>query len=72
MGTMVVGSQTVEYQWASDVAFEGIRLEILSNDGDMVFDVSLPDDGPMTVNTFGKEVAAELIKVAIEMAERRQ
>lgn len=72
MGTMVVGSQTVEYQWATDVAFEGIRLEILSNDGDMVFDVSLPDNGPMTVNTFSKEVAAELIKVAIEMAERRQ
>ena len=71
MGTMVVGSQTVEYQWATDVAFDGIRLEILSNDGDMVFDVSLPDDGPMTVNTFGNEVAADLIRVAIETAERR-
>ena len=69
---MTVGRQTVEYQWASNVAFDGIRLEILSDDGDTVFDVSVPDDGPMTVNTFGKEVAVDLIKIAIETAERRQ
>ncbi|WP_159983288.1 MULTISPECIES: hypothetical protein [unclassified Novosphingobium] len=72
METMTVGSQTVVFQWASDIAFDGIRLEILSDDSDVVFDVSIPEDGPMTVNTFGKEVAVDLIKVAIETAERRQ
>lgn len=71
MGTMLVGRQTVEYQWATDVAFDGIRLEILSDDGEMVFEVSLPDNGPMTVNTFGREVAADFIRAAIETAERR-
>lgn len=72
MGTMPVGNQTVGYQWASDIAFDGIRLEITSVDSDVVFDVSIPNDGPMTVNTFGKEVAVDLIRVAIETAERRQ
>jgi len=61
----------VEYQWATDVSFDGIRLEILSDDGEMLFDVSIPDDGPTTVNTFGKEVAVDFIRSAIEVAGRR-
>jgi len=61
----------VKYQWASDVDFDGIRLEVLSDDGTMLFDVSVPDRGSMTINTFGKDVAAALIEAAIEAARRR-
>ena len=72
MGTLTSEDGTVTYQWASDVAFDGIRLEVLSAEGDILFDVSIPDEGPITVNTFGKEVAADLIKAALETAKRRQ
>lgn len=72
MGTLPLEHRTVEYQWATDIAFDGIRLEVLSSEGDMLFDVSMPDDGPVTVNTFGKEVAVDLIKAALAVAERRQ
>ncbi|MGY8667389.1 hypothetical protein Q3C01_34225 [Bradyrhizobium sp. UFLA05-109] len=60
----------MKYQWASDVAFDGIRMEVLSDEGDMLFDVSVPDEGPITINTFGKEVAANLVEAAIEVARR--
>lgn len=70
MGTLTLENRTVEYQWASDVAFDGIRLEILSDDGGTLFDVSVPDDGPITINTFGKEVAASLIEAAIQIVHR--
>lgn len=59
---------TVEYQWATDVAFDGVRLEILSVEGDMLFDVSVPDVGPMTINTFGKEIAADTVMATIDLA----
>ena len=72
MATLTLEHRIVEYQWATDVAFDGIRMEILSDEGDILFDVSMPDDGPTMVNTFGREVAAELIKAALEVAERRQ
>lgn len=71
MGTLTLENRTVEYQWTTDVSFDGIRMEILSKDGEMLFDVSIPDDGPMTVNTFGKEVAVDLIRLAADAAERR-
>jgi hypothetical protein len=70
MGTLALENKTVNYQWASDVAFDGIRLEVLSDDGDILFDVSVPDEGPITINTFGKEVAVSLIEVAIQVALR--
>lgn len=70
MGTLTLEHRTVAYQWASDVAFDGIRMEILSNDGDMLFDVSVPDNAPITVNTFGKEVEADLMMAAVEVASR--
>lgn len=71
MGTLTFEQRAVEYQWASDIAFDGIRLEILSNGKDVIFDVSVPDEGPITVNTFGHEVAANLLMAAIEVAQRR-
>jgi hypothetical protein len=63
--------RAVKYQWASDVTFDGIRLEVLSDSGDTLFDLSVPDEGPMTINTFGKEVAAALIEAAIEVVRGR-
>jgi hypothetical protein len=71
MGTLTLEHRIVEYQWATDVAFDGIRMEVLSDDGDMLFDVSVPDDGPITVNTFGKEIAADLMIAVVEIAKRR-
>ena len=59
-----------KYQWASDIAFDGIRMEILSDQGDVLFDVSVPEVGSITVNTFSKEVAADLIMAALEIAKR--
>jgi len=72
MGTLKVQDRTVKYQWASDVNFDGIRLEVLSNDGDLLFDVGIRDDGLITVDTFGKEIAAHLIEAAVELARRPQ
>jgi hypothetical protein len=46
-------------------------LEVLSDNGDTLFDLGVPDEGPMTINTFGKEVAATLIEAAIEIVRRR-
>ncbi|GKQ54056.1 hypothetical protein [Bradyrhizobium sp. Ce-3] len=54
MGTLILEDHSVEYQWASDVAFDGIRLEVFSGDGNTLFDLSVPDEGPITINTFGK------------------
>ena len=72
MGTLKLEHRTVEYQWASDVAFDGIRMEILSDQRSILFDVSIADNGLMTVNTFGNEVPVELIKAALETAEQRR
>ncbi|PTS80373.1 hypothetical protein DBR17_10830 [Sphingomonas sp. HMWF008] len=72
MGTINLEHRIVKYQWASDVDFDGIRLEVLSDDGEMLFDVSVPDAGPITVNTFGKEAAVDIIVAAIEVAKGRE
>ena len=70
MGTLKLEDRTAEYQWATDVNFDGIRLEVLSSDGTTLFDISIPDDGHITGNTFGKEVAANLIEAAVEIARQ--
>lgn len=70
MGTLKLEDRTIEYQWASDVNFDGIRLEVLSDEGNVLFDVSITDDGHITINTFGKEVPADLIEAAVEIARR--
>ncbi|MEO6217450.1 MAG: hypothetical protein ABIO86_15585 [Sphingomonas sp.] len=70
MGTLRLEHRTVTYQWASDIDFDGIRLEVLTNEGDMLFDVSVPNDGPITINTFGTEIAADLMMAAVEIARR--
>ncbi|QDK32559.1 hypothetical protein [Sphingomonas sp. IC081] len=72
MGTLTHEHRTVGYQWASDVAFDGIRLEVLSDEGEILFDVSVPNTGPITVNTFGKEIAADLMMIAVQTAKRQR
>jgi len=68
MGKLKLEDRTIEYQWASDVDFDGIRLEVLSDEGNELFDVSITDDGHIAINTFGKEVPADLIEAAVEIA----
>ena len=68
----MVGDRTLSCRWASDVDFDGIRLEVFYRESDMLFDVSVPDDGSLTVNTFGKEVAADILVAAIEKARQRR
>ena len=70
MGTLKLKDRTAEYQWATDVNFDGICLEVLSEKGDVLFDVGIPDDGRITINTFGKEIAPDLIEAAVQIARR--
>lgn len=60
-----------KHRWASNVEFDGIRLEVLSEADETLFDVSVPEHGPITVNTFSNEVPASLIAEAVSIAERR-
>lgn len=71
MGTIATANGDVQYQWASDVGFDGIRLEVLTGGGDVLFDVSIPERGATTVNTYSGEVAASLIALAVAIAEKR-
>jgi len=71
MGTLSTKAGKVEYQWASDVDFDGIRLEVLAANGEVMFDVSIPDEGEMTINTFGLEISADLIATAVSAARQR-
>jgi len=68
MGTLNLENRTTEYQWATDVSFDGIRLEVLSDEGNVLSDVSIRDDGHITINTFGNEVTVNLIEAAVELA----
>jgi hypothetical protein len=45
-------------------------MEVLSDEGDIIFDVSITDHGGITVNTFDKDVDADLVIAAIEAARR--
>jgi hypothetical protein len=56
MRTLTLDNRTVQYQWASDVNFDGIRLEVLSDDREVLFDVSVPDDGPISIKRSAKRL----------------
>ena len=72
MGRLTTGDEDHDYQWASDVAFDGVRLEVLTANGEVLFDVSVADSGSTSVNTFSNEVPAPLIAEAVRLAERRR
>lgn len=72
MGTFTVNGGEFAFLWASDVDFDGIRLEVLSDKGEDLFHVGLPETGDLTVNTFSKEIPAPLIAAAIELAQNRR
>lgn len=71
MGKLQTSVGEFEYQWASDVDFNGIRLEILNSQGDVLFDVSI-SHGATTVNTHSREVPADLIASAVGVAREGQ
>ncbi len=72
MGTLVVEGQAFQYQWASDVAFEGIRLEVLSPEGEVLFDMSLPEGGSATLNSFANEVPIALVTAAVGLLRQSE
>jgi hypothetical protein len=45
-GKLALKEGSFGYQWASDVEFDGIRLEVLAESGETLFDVSVPEHGP--------------------------
>jgi hypothetical protein len=55
------------FQWASHPDIDGLRLEAIDGD-DVVLDVTVPVTGPISINTFGHDLPAELVKVAVDMA----
>lgn len=61
----------IDYRWASDIDFDGLRLEALSHHHEVLFDISVPDDGQMTINTFGNEIAAEQVLAALQIVQQR-
>ncbi|MFJ6023541.1 hypothetical protein ACIQC9_02925 [Brevundimonas sp. NPDC092305] len=71
MARLSTTSGEYKYQYASEVDFDGIRLEVLTADDDVMFDVSGPVIGEMTVNTFGVEISAALLATAIMAARER-
>jgi len=72
MGTLTISDGNFEYLWASDVDYDGMRLEVNDLEGQFWFDVSVSDAGTMTVNTFSREVPADLITAAVALAKERQ
>jgi hypothetical protein len=72
MGKLTVGDRGLRYQWASDVDFDGVRLEVLTDQGNVLFDISVPEQGPITVNTFSNEVPIDVITAAVSVAGQRR
>lgn len=72
MGTLSTTSGEFEYQWATDVGFDGVRLEVLTGDGDVLFDISVPEHGDLTINTFSNEIPTGVVTAAIDVARERQ
>lgn len=54
MGKLTLKNITADYLWASDVNFDGSRLEVYSERDGHLFDVSVPDEGAITINTFDR------------------
>jgi hypothetical protein len=69
MGTLTIRDGDYEYLWESDVDYDSMRLEVNDLEGQFWFDVSLSNAGTMTVNTFSREVPADLIMAAVALAK---
>jgi hypothetical protein len=67
MRSFETAGRRFHFQWASDQAFDGLRLEAREGE-EIVLDVSVPTTGPMTINTFSHDVPAELAEAAMAMA----
>ena len=71
MALLSAAGREYECLWASDVAFDGIRLEVYDQVGAVFFDLSISEGGKITINTFSNEVPAEIVLAAIELASQR-
>ena len=71
MGTLTSKQGEYEFLWASDITFDGIRLEVYDQGGKLWFEVSVPDEDDLAVNTFSREVPAELLLSAMSIARAR-
>ncbi|MCL6249551.1 hypothetical protein M3P36_00615 [Altererythrobacter sp. KTW20L] len=71
MGKLTTTLGEYKYLWASDIEFDGIRLEISDQHGEHWFQISVPEVGPTTVNTFARDVPTDVILCAILVAEQR-
>jgi hypothetical protein len=67
-----ISSHSYELIWASDVEFDGIRLEAWQVDGPLLLDISCRDDGALTLSTWVEEVAVELVEACIALARARR
>lgn len=62
----------IRYQVASDVERDGLALEALDAAGNVIFEIFRADaDGSYTVDTFGHDIAADQLCVALEVARMR-
>ena len=61
----VIGSEVLAA--ISEVSYRRFTVQ-----GDVFFDVSLPDSGPISVNTFSNDVPADLVASAVAIARERR
>ena len=71
MAKLECESGNFETLWASDINFDGIRLEVYDSKGQHWFNVSVPDVGIATVNTFSDEVPFDVVNAALGLASQR-
>jgi hypothetical protein len=69
MREFTTDGKTYRFQWASDGEFDGIRLEAIVGD-DVILDISVPDKGAMSLNTFGWDVPVDLVVAVLDIARQ--
>ncbi|WAT18160.1 hypothetical protein OZN62_00860 [Aurantiacibacter sp. MUD11] len=72
MPSLRAGDEVFRAVWASDVAFDGIRLEVFSHSGELWFDISMPEGGDISVNTFNNAVPHKVLSAALDMAGKQR
>ena len=56
--------------WASDVSFDGIRLEAWSGET-ILMDVAIGENGLLTVSTWEKDIPAGLVERCLALGRER-
>lgn len=68
--TNQIAAATTRLFWASDVSFDGIRLEAWSGET-ILMDVAIGEDGQLTVSTWEKDIPAGLIERCLALGRER-